>query len=184
MKTFKTREDLLISLGKGLSVAEIGVFKGDFSKFISEYLEPKELFLVDFFEGYVGSGDKDGNNMTYTWLEQEMISLKSYFENHKNTYIIKNTSRDFLNSIEDNKLDLIYIDADHDYKSVREDLELSFNKVKIGGHICGHDYVAPRFEGVVRAVDEFCLEKKLTINYISEDGCPTYCIKKNKVWYV
>ena len=55
MITFETREDLLNYLGIDLKIAEIGVFKGEFSKFIFDNLKPKELFLVDIFEGYVGS---------------------------------------------------------------------------------------------------------------------------------
>jgi hypothetical protein len=57
-------------------------------------------------------------------------------------------------------------------------LNLSYNKIKQGGFICGHDYTKVMFEGVVRAVDEFCIEKNLEIKYITKDGCPSFCIIK------
>ena len=157
MIIFETREELLNFLGKDLIIAEIGVFKGEFSKFIFENLNPKELFLVDIFEGYVGSGDKDGNNMQFTNLEKEYESLISYFSQNKNVTIIKENSKNFISLLDDEFLDLIYIDGDHDYDGVKNDLNLSYDKIKNGGYICGHDYVSPRFEGVVRAVNEFCI---------------------------
>ena len=164
MITFETREDLLNYLGIDLKIAEIGVFKGEFSKFIFDNLKPKELFLVDIFEGYV-----------------EHSQLIEYFKENKNVHIIKETSEKFISSLVDGGLDLIYIDGDHDYSGVKSDLMLSYDKIKNGGYICGHDYVSPRFEGVVTAVNEFCIEKDLKIDYITKDGCPTYCIKKLKL---
>lgn len=179
MEIFETREELLAFLGKGkeMTIAEIGVFKGEFSKFLFGTLNPKELFLVDIFEGYMGSGDKNGENMQYTYLEYEYDNLTKYFQN-ENVKVLKGKSQDFLSGIEDEYLDLIYIDGDHDYSGVKLDLNLSYDKVKKGGFICGHDYVSPRFEGVVRAVNEFCQERSLKIDYLTKDGCPTYCITK------
>jgi hypothetical protein len=75
---------------------------------------------------------------------------------------------------------MVYIDASHEYDDVVIDLELSYKKVKNGGFICGHDYVSPRFESVVSAVDEFCEKKGLKIEYLAMDGCPSYCIIKNR----
>ena len=118
--------------------------------------------------------------MQFTNLEIEHSQLIEYFKENKNVHIIKETSEKFISSLVDGGLDLIYIDGDHDYSGVKSDLMLSYDKIKNGGYICGHDYVSPRFEGVVTAVNEFCIEKDLKIDYITKDGCPTYCIKKLK----
>jgi O-methyltransferase len=178
MNIYETRNDLFKIFDKNLIIAELGVFKGEFSKFLYEELNPKELYLVDIFEGYVGSGDKDGNNMEYTNLQDEYASLVTFFNNNKNVKVLKTTTTEFLESIDDNYLDIVYIDADHDYEPIKKDLYLSFKKVKNGGFICGHDYTSPRFDGVVRAVNEFCDEMNLKINYLTNDGCPTFCIIK------
>lgn len=177
-KIFNTRNELILSLPLNMKIAEIGVFKGEFSKYIYQQINPSKLFLVDIFEGYMGSGDKDGNNMQYTNLSEEYEKLKNHFSNDFNVSIIKSKSSEFLSNIEDGYLDMVYIDGDHEYESVVSDLNLSYPKVKKGGFICGHDYVSPRFEGVVRAVNEFCKEKNLEIEYLTKDGCPTYCIIK------
>lgn len=49
-------------------------------------------------------------------------------------------------------VDLVYIDASHDYDSVKQDIALWLPHVRDGGIIAGHDYGF--FEGVTRAVYE------------------------------
>ena len=51
-------------------------------------------------------------------------------------------------------LDLVYIDANHDYQSVLNDIRIWAPKVKIGGLITGHDYTHENGYGVIQAVDE------------------------------
>lgn len=175
-KIFENRDEMMKVFEKKLVIAELGVFKGEFSKKIKEICEPEKLFLVDLFNGKFGSGDKDGKNYHFVQLEEEMEKLISYFDNDDSVKVIKSSTVDFLNSLEKDFLDLVYIDADHSYNSVLEDLRLSFEKIKKGGFICGHDYVN-RTEAQ-KAVDDFCKEKNLTISYLTLDGCPSFCIIK------
>jgi hypothetical protein len=58
--------------------------------------------------------------------------------------------------IEKGSVDLVFIDADHSYGGVREDIIWWKGCVAPGGWIGGHDYknIDPRFGGVDRAVDE------------------------------
>lgn len=56
--------------------------------------------------------------------------------------------------------DLIYIDASHDYEDVKRDLKNYFKILKEGGTIFGDDYW---IHEVKKAVDEFVLENKLTM---------------------
>lgn len=53
----------------------------------------------------------------------------------------------------DRSVDVVYIDADHRYESVRADIEAWLPKVRRGGFLCGHDYHGG-LPGVMRAVDE------------------------------
>lgn len=52
------------------------------------------------------------------------------------------------------QVDMVFIDGDHRYGCVRDDIKDWWPHVKRGGIICGHDY--PNFEGVRHAVNEFC----------------------------
>ena len=174
MIKYRNRNNMFESFPKNLVMAELGVFEGEFSKILKTTCSPSLLYLVDMFTGYFGSGDKDGKNHHYVQLEKEMIKIQNYFKEDDNVKVIKSTITDFLNTLEDEILDLVYIDADHSYESVLSDLRLSYNKVKRNGYICGHDYISE----AKLAIDNFCLEKKLNIESLSKDGCPSYCIRK------
>src|SRR5262249_30222670 len=66
-------------------------------------------------------------------------------------------SADTLPSFPDEYFDWVYIDGNHLFEFVRNDLELSFRKVKVGGYVAGDDYFDGGWwrGGVKRAVDEF-----------------------------
>lgn len=50
-------------------------------------------------------------------------------------------------------IDMIYVDANHDYEPTRNDIQAWLPHVREGGIIAGHDYDA-QFPGVIRAVTE------------------------------
>ena len=53
--------------------------------------------------------------------------------------------------IDDKSIDFVYIDADHEYESVRKDIAAWHPKIRRGGIISGHDYSS---SGVYKAVNE------------------------------
>jgi len=66
--------------------------------------------------------------------------------------------------------DLVFIDALHDRDSVKQDIELWWPKVRVGGVLAGHDY-NHKWPGVERAVSEaFCLMD--------------VCVVTDSVWFV
>jgi len=69
---------------------------------------------------------------------------------------IRKTSIEAAEEVRDD-LDFTYIDGDHSYKAVLEDLSTWSAKIRNGGILGGHDYECPDFPGVKRAVDEFLL---------------------------
>ena len=54
-------------------------------------------------------------------------------------------------------LDFVYIDALHDYESVKRDIQDWFPKLRSEGILCGHDYNEGN-EGTIQAVNEFSEE--------------------------
>ena len=55
----------------------------------------------------------------------------------------------------DNCFDFIYLDAGHDYASIKQDIDCWYPKLKPGGVFAGHDY-SSQFPGVPLAVDDLC----------------------------
>lgn len=85
--------------------------------------------------------------------------------------------------IEDNSLDLVFIDADHSYEAVVADIVAWLPKVRSGGVLCGHDYwqghphSLPAVDGVKKAVDERFGDKV-------HRACDTSVHKDCFVWWV
>ena len=68
--------------------------------------------------------------------------------------LIAETTRDASRNVYNSTLDFVFIDADHSYLGVKQDISHWRSKVKPGGWLGGHDYNRKRFPQVVRAVDE------------------------------
>ena len=78
---------------------------------------------------------------------------------------IKMPSTEGASLYKDESIDFVFIDANHVYEAVREDLKAWYPKVKSGGIIAGHDYYNDY--GVKRAVDEYFTDK----DFLLGEGC-------------
>ena len=200
----KSRIDLIVEIGKefpnGRGV-EVGTFKGEFSKKIMENWDGT-LYMVDVWrplsnEEYLDSSNH-GNHENNIYAEA-MNSIKGF----EDRAVMVRASSEIASSIfEDNSLDFVYIDANHAYDYVVQDIELWYPKVKNGGYLCGHDYINlnwyndPNFckngkdkhiysnsnfyhgvFGVNPAVDEFC-EKNGYNPQITNEWFGTWWLKK------
>lgn len=174
------REDLLDFLPKNSVGVEVGVFKGEFSDIILDVVKPSMFYLIDPWIGTLHSGDKNGNNIEYINGEQYFDDIiQQKYANKENVKVLRTTSG-ILRTFDDNYFEWCYIDGNHSYLGVNHDLNILRNKVKKNGIIMGHDYLTPRFQGVVKAVNQFCRENNLKIEYLSKDGCPSYFIVNEK----
>ena len=88
--------------------------------------------------------------------------------------------------IPDNTLDFCYIDADHSYDSVKNDLDIWLPKIKINGIICGHDYIEDGLHydqndgkligdfGVQKAVKEFAARDNWDVYVTESEDYPSW----------
>jgi hypothetical protein len=149
------RVDFFRSLPKGLIVAECGVFEGGLSAQILEACEPRELFLVDIFEGIAHSGDGIGHDKALDVAESYKV-LQETYRDHPVVRLVKSEDLAWLRSLPRQSLDVLYIDSDHSYEHVRDSLQEALRVVKRPwGWVGTHDYCPNSFPGLVRAVDEF-----------------------------
>lgn len=79
---------------------------------------------------------------------------------------IKGKSEDVCNIFNPDTFQMIFIDAAHDYESVKADLNNFYPKLKSGGIFAGHDYGESSC-GVGKAVDEFVKENNLKIDVMT-----------------
>ena len=82
------------------------------------------------------------------------------------------TSIGLSEEFDNESIDFVYIDGDHSYESIQQDLYYWYNKVKPGGIIGGHDYVDV-WPGVIRAVDDLCHEYGLELKRYSDHSWST-----------
>jgi len=157
------REDFLKHLPKNAITAEIGVFKGQFSKHILEITKPKELHLIDVWWKLYGEYYSDwgaytdfGKLSTKDAYQQVLDNTQS---NRDACKFHVGDSLEMLKEMPDQYFDWIYLDSSHSYEATLAELKLLDVKMKPEGIITGHDWTpAPNSQhyGVSVAVKEFC----------------------------
>ena len=83
--------------------------------------------------------------------------------------VLRGISWSVAGKVEDESLDFVFIDADHEYESVLKDIQAWTPKLKSGGMMSGHD---THFEGVFAAINELIPNWKAT-GGVGESG---WCI--------
>lgn len=141
LKNFETREELIDNLdlifpnGKGV---ELGVFRGEFSKKILSSWSGT-LYMIDVWrplgDEYIDASNNIQNKDAYFYA---MESTKGFEDKG---IMIRAESKIASEMFQDESLDFIYIDANHTYEFVTEDMSLWFPKLKKNGVFSGHDYM-------------------------------------------
>jgi predicted O-methyltransferase YrrM len=169
----------LLNTLKFTKAAEIGVQKGLFSKIILSEWPNGHLTLVDSWEHVPNDSYHDVANVS----DEEHLNNMKITEQNVSQYtdrytMIKGYSNQVYANFEDNYFDLVYLDANHKYENVYEDISLWINKVKNGGFLCGHDYVDGNLYegnfGVKSAVKDFF---KRDPDFITQEPWPSWFVR-------
>jgi len=136
------REFILKYFPVGSVGAEIGVWQGAFAKKIYETVKPRLFYLIDpwrFIETYPDRWY--GGKLAQSQLDMDTIyhDVVKYFSTN-NVKILRIYSNEMKKYINYDELDWVYIDGNHSYKYVLNDLMISYDLVKTGGIIAGDDY--------------------------------------------
>jgi predicted O-methyltransferase YrrM len=149
--------------------AEIGVWTGIFTfNILGDLPRIKKYYCVDLWKHY--------DEHTVTLNPKGKIARANMDEIYQNfkqkakdfneqIIIYRMTSVDAAKLVLDGSLDFVFIDANHAYEYVKEDIKLWTAKVKKGGIISGHDYNNKRF-GVTQAVDEIFRKVNCGPNFV------------------
>jgi hypothetical protein len=168
-RTVGSRRDLASFFGKiGFRVGvEIGTHKGKYAEQLCYYNPKLKLYCVDPWVVYRGMASSGQEQQNAVYL-QAVNRLEKY-----NVEIIKKTSMDTLVDFNDNSLDFVYIDGDHRYKYVYEDICEWSKKVKPGGIVACHDFYCVYCPGVTRAVEKYVNENNISIWFATLDRLAT-----------
>lgn len=148
---------LCSQLPDGARVLEIGSFNGASAVAMGHALKNRNgrIHCIDPWSDYVKQED-------FSSFKQHRIAddnrIINNFINNTNflgnqVKMMRGFSSDFAGMIAGQDFDLIFIDGDHHYESVKNDILMCLAALKPGGVLTGHDYHSMA-HGVRKAVDE------------------------------
>lgn len=156
---------------KEASCAEVGVFEGEFAKYINEYFPSRRLHLFDTFEGFDQRDIDRENNKNkrkqkgvYGNTSVDLVMNKMMYP--YNVYIHKGYFPDTVyGGGTSEKYCFVNLDLDL-YLPTYEGLMYFSKRMVKKGVILVHDYFAETFDGPRRAVDEFLEKDNMRLNIL------------------
>jgi len=161
-----TRRDfpaLFNKLGYKLG-AEIGVMKGNYSRYLCHLMPELKMYCIDPWLPYQSVGNDLAEQRYQTALEV----LTPY-----NATIIRKTSMDAVSSFEPASLDFIFIDGNHRFDYAMLDIIHWVPKVRIGGIIAVHDYHPWVGADVITAVEAYVRAHGINPWYVTREIHPS-----------
>jgi len=141
------------------NVAEVGVYKGEFAKYINLAFPDRTLYLFDTFEGFdkkdveiekVNEFSTGEQNFSDTSVN-EVISKMPF---PTKCIVKKGYFPESLEGLEDS---FCFVSLDPDlYKPILDGLEYFYPRLSKGGYIFIHDYNNDLYSGSKKAVREYC----------------------------
>ena len=132
--------------------AEIGVFMGFHASHLLEACRNLNLVCVDLYGNVEGNGYDDWDNQKFENLFSKVTRKLAPF---KRVIFRRELSAEAVKHYHEGELDFVFIDADHRYEGVKNDISIWEPIIKSGGIISGHDYDQPDWPGVRQAVSEW-----------------------------
>lgn len=163
------------------NVAEVGVYKGKFAKYINQYFPSKKLYLFDTFQGFdekdiqvekklgLNDANQDFSNTSVDKVLQNMP-----FPNQ--CIIKKGFFPDTAAGIEDS---FVFVSLDTDlYEPIYQGLIYFYPRMIKGGYIFVHDVNNDSYKGAAKAVEKFSEEQGISFVPIP-DSCGSVVFIKN-----
>jgi O-methyltransferase len=153
------------------AIAELGVYKGKFARYINQHLPESKFYLFDTFEGFdqkdiaveqsnsYSDGTQDFTNTSVTEVlnrmpKKEMCIVKQGF--------FPGTAEDL-----EETFSLVSIDTDL-YEPIYQGLVYFYPRLSKGGYIMVHDYNNKDYPGAKDAVRKYCSENGISFTPIPD----------------
>lgn len=118
-------------------IAEIGVEFGGYTDVYIRFFKNPKVYLVDLWEA-------EGNDPYFESHPEQLAKgyaeILSKYGTDSRVEICKGFANDWCDKFPDEHFDWIYIDANHTYEAVKNDILKWLPKVKKGGILSGHDF--------------------------------------------
>lgn len=150
-------------------IAEVGVMFGDFSPFLIDTCKPRSFVAIDIFLAHQAQ---------YIWDKpaEETFHGKTHREFYQNRMakyadlvrIEEGDSAECLGRFPDGAFDMIYVDAAHDYESVKRDAAQAVLKLKPEGVLIFNDYIRyshydNQYYGIIPVVNDVVADQGFQI---------------------
>lgn len=127
---------------------EVGCREGRTTGFLLENLPDLNIIAIDPWAP-IANADEDYKDWDFAKIEREF--WENVGEHLRRVVMHRAMSLDAVEHFTRNSLDIVFIDAAHDYDNCLRDIAAWWPLVRDGGYLCGHDY-QHKFPGVMRAV--------------------------------
>lgn len=151
-------------------VAELGVYRGDFAKYINRVFPDRKLYLFDTFEGFSEKDKEIDVKEGYSTGKQDfsdtnidMVLRK--MKNRENCVIRKGWFPETAKGLENEKFVFVSLDTDL-YEPIYKGLQFFYPRLQRGGIIFVHDFNNCEYGGASAAVRKFS----------DEYGIPYLCL--------
>jgi hypothetical protein len=161
---------------------EVGTCRGTYAHRLLSGWHGKMLHCVDPWRDFTAESNYvDRDNVTQAEQDQRYAETQRRLARFRGRHHLHRlTSLEGSTLFGNRELDFVYIDAQHHYEAVCEDLACWSPKVRPGGFLAGHDYLDQlRVEGqygVKCAVDEWAAERGLPVWISEEPDFPSWFI--------
>lgn len=155
---------------------EVGTHRGEFAEALLSTWQGERLYCVDpYLSGYNDKDPVSHSNRDDDYLEAMRV-LQPF---HRRVSMVRMTSLEAARDFGKGSLDFVYIDGNHDFEYVNDDIYAWWPKLRFGGVLAGHDFLCPgEINGgwgqyVQRAVLGFTSKKGIDVHLVlEEDGSP------------
>jgi len=148
------------------SVAELGVYKGGFAKYINQAFPDKKFYLFDTFEGFNTEDILAEKNRMRHYTEQDFSDTNvdivlTKMKNKSQCIVKKGRFPDTAKDLGNEQFCFVSIDADL-YEPIYQGLKYFYPRVTSGGFIIIDDYNNKLYKGAREAITNFCAEQRIS----------------------
>ena len=159
--------------------AEIGVETGRFSEEICRAIPGVKLYCIDPWQAYDRYADHVSQSRLNNFYNVTVSRLRN--TNQFDAEIMRETSLEASKRFKFGSLDFVFIDGNHHFDFVVQDIIAWTPIVRAGGIVSGHDYKPEGSEhipipfGVIEAVQAYTTAHKISPWFVTKgDKCPSW----------